>query len=75
MEAMGDSYDRAVLSENRWLCLRSIDEVAERIAAENDYWNHTRISLLYLLFVNGFFNPLCFFFLLYKLEIKNLTEI
>lgn len=37
MEAMGDSYDRAVQCEDRWLCLRSLDEVEARAAAENDY--------------------------------------
>lgn len=37
MEAMGESYDRAVLCEKRWECLRSLDEVAARIEAENDY--------------------------------------
>ena len=37
MEARGESYDRAVLCEDRWLCLRSLDEVAARIEAENDY--------------------------------------
>ena len=37
MEAMGESYDRAVLCEERWLCLRSLDEVAARIEKENDY--------------------------------------
>jgi hypothetical protein len=37
MEVMGEDYDRAVLSEDRWLCIRSLDEVQSIIDAENDY--------------------------------------
>lgn len=37
MEVMGASYDRAVESEDRYLVMRSFEELAEKIKAENDY--------------------------------------
>lgn len=35
---MGSSYDRAVESEDRYLVLRSFEELAAKIQEENDYW-------------------------------------
>ena len=37
MEAMGASYDPAVLSEDRFLVMRSFEELAAKIEQENDY--------------------------------------
>ena len=37
MEVMGSSYDRAVESEDRYLVMRSFEELAAKIQAENDY--------------------------------------
>ena len=37
MEAMGASYDRAVLSEDRYMVLKSFEELEAKINAENDY--------------------------------------
>ena len=35
---MGNSYDRAVESEDRYLVLRSFEDLAAKIQEENDYW-------------------------------------
>jgi hypothetical protein len=37
MDVMGSSYDRAVESEDRYLVLKSFEELAAKIEAENDY--------------------------------------
>jgi hypothetical protein len=37
MEAMGSSYDHAVESEDRYLVIKSFEELAAKIEAENDY--------------------------------------
>ena len=37
LEAMGNSYDRACESEDRFLVMRDFEELAGKIEAENDY--------------------------------------
>ena len=35
---MGADYDHAVQSEDKYLVMRSFEELAEKIQKENDYW-------------------------------------